>query len=214
MPVLEKLAAGYRAFRTLYFETNKTLYRRLVKDGQKPKVAVIACSDSRVDPALVLQAEPGDIFSIRNVANLVPPFEVDGDVSYHGTSAALEFAVTCLGVEHVVVFGHAHCAGINAMVQGQQGGDVAGTFIPAWTSIAARAFERAKHEEPCSEGEDLLRCCERNAVLVSLDNLMSFPFIHERVADGRLQIHGWYLDIAEGALATYDPATKTFVPVS
>lgn len=210
--VIKKLVAGFNDFRARYFFERQNLYRRLVSQGQKPKVAVIACADSRVDPAIVLQVEPGDIFAIRNVANLVPPFEVDeeGDVSYHGTSAALEFAVEVLGVEHIVVFGHAHCAGIQAMIDNQQQGKIAGRFIHAWTAIAAQAFHRAKTIDPNVSGEALARCCERQAVLVSLENLMSFPFIQERVDAGTLEIHGWYLDIVEGELMAYDPQRATF----
>lgn len=211
-PVIRKLVDGFNDFRERYFSERQSLYRKLVSQGQKPKVAVIACADSRVDPAIVLQVEPGDIFAIRNVANLVPPYEQDedGDVSYHGTSAALEFAVDVLGVEHVVVFGHAHCAGVQAMIHGQQGGEVAGRFIPAWTSIAAKAYHRAKDAQPDAEGADLARCCERQGVLVSLENLMTFPFIKDRVEAGTLQVHGWYLDIAEGELSSFDPDTNAF----
>ncbi|MFC1672560.1 carbonic anhydrase [Pseudomonadota bacterium] len=209
-PIINKLIMGFSDFRTRYFNERKPLYRRLVSQGQKPKVVVIACADSRVDPAIVLQVEPGDIFAIRNVANLVPPYEEHGDVSYHGTSAALEFAVTQLGVEHVVVFGHAHCAGIQTMINAQEGQAVPGHFIPSWTSIASEAYNRAHAEKPDAEGEDLARCCEKHAVLVSLDNLMTFPFVREGVDAGTLQIHGWYLDIAEGELAAFDPDAGEF----
>ena len=185
-PIIKKLVQGFNDFRERYFSERQSLYRSLVKDGQKPKVAVIACADSRVDPAIVLQVEPGDIFAIRNVANLVPPYETDeeGDVSYHGTSAALEFAVNVLGVEHVVVFGHAHCAGIQTMINAQQGATIPGRFIASWTAIAAEAFHRAKDAEPTAKGEDFARCCERHAVLVSLDNLLTFPFIKDKVDAG------------------------------
>jgi len=214
-PIIDKLIIGFTFFRDRYFNDRKDLYRRLVHEGQKPKVAVVACADSRVDPAIVLQADPGDIFAIRNVANLVPPFEedVDGATSYHGTSAALEFAVEQLGVEHIVVFGHAHCSGVKAMIHGQEGTKVAGRFVPAWTSIVDKAYTRAKTQDPDLKGDALDRSCERQAVLVSLDNLMTFPFIRERVEAGTLQIHGWYLDIAEGDLSSYDDSEKRFTPL-
>ena len=214
-PIINKLIFGFTSFRERYFSERKDLYRRLVREGQKPKIAMIACADSRVDPAIVLQADPGDIFAIRNVANLVPPFEEAGDdkISYHGTSAALEFAVEQLGVEHVVVFGHAHCSGVKAMVNGRQGSPVAGRFVPAWTSIVDKAYTMAKAKNPTAEGDELDRCCERQAVLVSLENLMTFPFIRERVEAGSLEIHGWYLDIAEGELAHYNPEKDQFETV-
>jgi len=211
--IINKLIFGFTHFRERYFSERKDLYRRLVREGQKPKIVMIACADSRVDPAIVLQADPGDIFSIRNVANMVPPYEENEDVTYHGTSAALEFAVGHLGVEHIVVFGHAHCAGVKAMVQGQQGNPVAGHFVPAWTSIVDRAYTMAKTKNPTAEGEELDRCCERQSVLVSLENLMTFPFIRERVEAGDLEIHGWYLDIAEGELSQYNASADKFETV-
>jgi len=209
-PVIRKLVQGFNNFRTLYFTERQSFYRTLVDEGQKPKVAVIACADSRVDPAIVLQVEPGDIFAIRNVANLIPPYDEHSDQSYHGTSAALEFAVEELGVEHIVVFGHAHCAGIQAMIDTQEGGPDAGAFVTLWTSIASPAFARARIDKPMAQGEDLARCCEKHAVVVSLENLQTFPFVAEGIDAGTLQIHGWYLDIAEGALSAYDAARKTF----
>jgi len=214
-PIINKLIFGFASFRDRYFNQRKDLYRRLVLDGQKPKVAVIACADSRVDPAIVLQTDPGDIFAIRNVANLVPPYEDDlpGATSYHGTSAALEFAVEQLGVEHVVVFGHAHCSGVKAMIEGQQGNQVAGRFVPAWTSIVDTAYLRTKTAQPDIQGDALERSCEREAVLVSLENLMTFPFIRTRVEAKTLHIHGWYLDIAEGELSGYDADKKSFTPL-
>jgi len=212
-PIINKLIFGFTSFRNRYFSERKDLYRRLVRDGQKPKICMIACADSRVDPAIVLQADPGDIFSIRNVANMVPPFQEDADVTYHGTSAALEFAVAHLGVEHVVVFGHAHCAGVKAMVNGQQGNPVAGYFVSAWTSIVDKAYTMAKAKNPTAEGDELDRCCERQAVLVSLENLMTFPFIRDRVEAGTLELHGWYLDIAEGQLSHYNASEDRFETV-
>jgi carbonic anhydrase len=213
-PIIRKLIRGFNDFRDHYFVEHQSLYNGLVSNGQRPKVAVIACADSRVDPAIVLQVEPGDIFAIRNVANLVPPYEETDDQAYHGTSASLEFAVTELGVEHVVVFGHAYCAGIQAMIDTQKGNHVSGRFVALWTSIAAKAYETAKSENPEATGETLARCCERHAVLVSLENLKTFPFIQAGLEAGTLEIHGWYLDIAKGELSSYDETDKTFKLIS
>ena len=126
MTGIETLLDGFRKFREMYFEKAPGLYRDLLIHGQNPRFAVVACSDSRVDPAIVLQTEPGDIFAVRNVAALVPPREDDGH--YHGTSAALEFAVSELGVDHIIILGHAHCGGVAAMVRKQESGVVGGTF--------------------------------------------------------------------------------------
>lgn len=207
---IEAMIAGFNSFRGQYFEKNKPLYQRLVKAGQNPNVAVIACSDSRVDPAIVLQAEPGDIFSIRNVANLVPPFVEDD--SHHGTSAALEFAVCGVGVEHIIVFGHAHCAGIEAMISEQKGEHVPWHFVGPWANIAAGAYVRTQKEMQGKpfDAELEARCCEKNSVIISLENLMTFPFIAERVKNGSLSLHGWYLDIVEGTLHAYDEDKKIF----
>ena len=136
MDPIAKLITGFKAFRDGRFQDQRAAYQALVNQGQKPKVAIFACSDSRVDPAIVLQADPGDLFIVRNVANLVPPHERAGH--FHGTSAALEFAVTGLGVDHIIIIGHAHCGGIAAMVRKQESGVVGGTFITAWTDRCAR----------------------------------------------------------------------------
>jgi len=213
-PIIQKLIKGFNDFRHHYFKERQGLYTHLVRHGQRPKVAVIACADSRVDPAIVLQVEPGDIFAIRNVANLIPPYDDNDDQAYHGTSAALEFAVTKLGVDHVVVFGHAYCAGIQAMIDAQEGAPESGRFVRLWTSIAAKAYTRAQAENPDAQGEDLARCCEKEAVLVSLENLRGYPFVEDGLNAGTLEIHGWYLDIAKGELSSYDPASKTFTTLT
>lgn len=208
MSHLELLAAGYRAFKAKVFDRNRAVYRKLVNEGQKPKVCMIACADSRVDPALVMQVEPGEVFTIRNVANLVPPFEEQG--TYHGVSAALEFAVTGLEVEDIVVLGHAHCGGIGALIAKGDDKPVTDTFITRWMTIAEEALHRADDAHPGLTGEDRARACERSAVLVSLDNLMTFPWIKERVEAGTLRLNGWYFDLVEGALQRYNSETGMF----
>ncbi len=212
MAGIETLLDGFRKFREMYFEKAPGLYRDLLSQGQNPRFAVVACSDSRVDPAIVLQTEPGDIFAVRNVAALVPPHEDDGH--YHGTSAALEFAVTQLAVDHIIILGHAHCGGVAAMVRGQEGGEVGGKFITAWTELLREARERALAADPGLDGEALLSASERQAVRLSLDNLTTFPFVHEAVAAGNLNLHGWYLNIFEGALELWNPGTETFERLS
>ncbi|MEE8188739.1 MAG: carbonic anhydrase [Kiloniellales bacterium] len=208
MSGIETLLNGFRKFREMYFEKAPGLYRNLLSQGQNPRFAVVACSDSRVDPAIVLQAELGDIFAVRNVAALVPPYEEDGH--YHGTSAALEFAVTGLGVEHIIVIGHAHCGGVAAMVRKQEGGDVGGKFMTAWTDLLREARERALAIDPGLDGDALLGASERQSVRLSLDNLTTFPFVRQAMAAGNLSLHGWYLNIFEGALEIWNPDTETF----
>ena len=206
------LLNGFRKFRELYYEKSPSLYQDLIRYGQKPRFAVLACSDSRVDPAIVLQTEPGDIFAVRNVAALVPPFEKDG--LYHCTSAALEFAVRGLHVEHIIIIGHAHCGGVASMIRKQEGREElvydGGTFIGAWTDLLRDAYERAVESNPELKGDALLRAAEHQAVRLSLDNLTTFPFIRKAVSAGELTLQGWYLNIFDGALEIWNPEDKRF----
>jgi carbonic anhydrase len=196
----------------MYFEKSPGLYRDLLVHGQNPRFAVVACSDSRVDPAIVLQTEPGDIFAVRNVAALVPPYEEDG--RYHGTSAALEFAVTGLKVDHIIVIGHAHCGGVAAMVHKQEGGEIGGKFISAWTDLLREARERALTLDPKLEGDALLRASERQSVRLSLENLVTFPFVRDAMTAGNLNLHGWYLNIFEGSLEVWNAESGIFEPLA
>lgn len=208
MAGIETLLDGFRNFREIYFEKAPDLYRDLLNHGQSPRFAVVACSDSRVDPAIVLQTKPGDIFAVRNVAALVPPYESDGH--YHGTSAALEFAVTGLNVDHIIIIGHAHCGGVEAMVSKQEGSDGDGSFIAAWTDLLCEARERALAEAPGLEGRALMAASERQSVRLSLENLVTFPFVREAMSAGTLTLHGWYLNIFEGALEIWNSDAQAF----
>ncbi len=202
---------GYRSFRDDVFETSRPLIKELVAEGQSPEVAVVACSDSRVDPAILFQADPGDLFVIRNVANLVPPMEQEG--TFHGTSAALEYAILGLGVKHLIVLGHAHCGGIKAMMSPDLGDDQY-TFVPSWVSMLEAAHRRVLATMAQASDETRIRACEQNAVLVSLENLTTFPWVRERVATGDLKLHGWYVDIATPELCAYDWEAGKFTTVA
>jgi carbonic anhydrase len=211
MDPIAKLTAGFKVFRDGRFEEQRATYEALVDEGQKPKVALIACSDSRVDPATLLQADPGDLFIVRNVANLVPPYEREG--YYHGTSAALEFAVQHLEVDHVIVLGHAHCGGIRSLFEIRERGSEGNHFVPPWMGLVRSASLRVEGTMPDASVEAKVRVCEQSAVLVSLENLMTFPCIRERVGQGRLRLQGWYIDIRSCTLHIYDPARQNFEPV-
>ncbi len=211
MDSVAKLTAGFKKFRDDGFPEKRAAYEALVDQGQSPKVALVACSDSRVDPALVLQADPGDLFVVRNVANLVPPHERDGH--YHGTSAALEYAVEHLEVGHLIVFGHAHCGGIRSMFAKTGEGSEGNQFVLPWMSLVRSAYLRVQGTMPNASEDEKARACEQSAVLVSLENLMTFPAIRERVIDGRLHLHGWYLDIRSCTLHIYDPIQQRFEAV-
>lgn len=206
MEEIDKLVRGFARFRRRYFQQEPALFDHLRREGQSPKVLVIACCDSRVDPALITDANPGDLFVVRNVANLVPPYETGGQ--RHGTSAALEFAVRCLRVRHVVVMGHAHCGGIRALVRGMDGD--AGEFIVPWMSAARRARDEVLKRMPQADADAQARAVEQAAIRTSLDNLLTFPWVKERVERGELDLHGWYFDIDEGQLLRYDSRAGAF----
>ncbi|MCI0754191.1 carbonic anhydrase [Teichococcus vastitatis] len=191
---LEDLFAGYQRFRAEVWPERRKLFEALARDGQSPRALVIACSDSRVDPAMVFNAAPGELFIVRNVANLVPPYKPDGD--YHGTSAAIEFAVCVLEVPRIIVLGHAMCGGVRALLNGFPDGTR--DFVQPWmTGIAAEARRRTLACTPV-EAEEAQAQCELETVKLSLRNLLTFPFVAERIASGSLTLHGGSFDIRTG----------------
>lgn len=203
----QQLIEGFRRFREQHFGNNEALYRQLVEQGQTPNIMVVACCDSRVDPSLVLECAPGDLFVIRNVANLVPPAENQGQ--YHGTSAALEFGVRNLEVQHIIVLGHAHCGGIRTLLE-TGGANKPDSYIDDWMRLVENARAGVQEEMPEASMEAQACACEQQAILVSLRNLMTFPWIRERVENGTLTLHGWYFDIKHGQLLRYNPVTSVF----
>lgn len=224
---IRRLMSGMKNFRSRHYEDDPGTMRRLVEEGQKPDVLLIGCSDSRVDPALLMQAEPGELFVVRNVANLVPPY--GPDQGYHGTSAALEYAVRVLRVRHVVVLGHAHCGGIQGLIRLRAGETLTGDFIAPWVSIASEACDQyvtaavADAEKQGEDPEERRKAVfhrltenpflvERAAVLRSIDNLMTFPCIREKVQAGSLHLHGWWFDLETGDLWALDPVRRVFSP--
>lgn len=211
MDPIAKLTAGFKVFRDGRFREQRATYEALVDRGQNPKVALVACSDSRVDPAMVLQADPGDLFIVRNVANLVPPYEREGH--YHGTSTAVEYAVQHLEVGHVIVLGHAHCGGIRSLFEKPDESRQENHFVPSWMSLVQSAYLRVEGTMPDAPEEEKARICEQSAVLVSLENLMTFPSVRERVASRRLRLHGWHIDIRSCTLQVYDPRQQHFESV-
>ncbi|CDH44297.1 MAG: carbonic anhydrase [Candidatus Competibacteraceae bacterium] len=208
MPEIRKLLQGFQRFRVKSFEPNRELFNRLAMQGQTPRTLLIGCSDSRVDPAILTDSDPGEIFVVRNVANLVPPFETGG--RYHGTSAALEFAVCNLKVHSVVILGHSHCGGISALLDGYGENDEGEGYIAPWVRIAAEARNEVLERWPDASREFKQRACERAGVRVSLRNLLTFPFVRQRVDAGELNVYGWYYDLENGELLQYDPEKDRF----
>ena len=204
----QNLVKGFQRFREEHFESNDSLYQQLVKEGQTPKTLVVGCCDSRVDPALVLDCEPGDLFVIRNVANLVPP--VEGRAGHHGTTAALEYGVRILGVYHIIVLGHAQCGGIGALVR-SGGVSNPGSFIDDWMCLVESARSSVMKDMPTATLKEQTRACEQRSILVSLANLMTFTWVRERVEAGNLTLHGWYFDIEHGQLLRYDTTAAEFI---
>jgi carbonic anhydrase len=204
-PVI-KLLAGFKRFRERYFLTEGSLYGNQLSSGQSPKTLVIACSDSRVDPSLMASASPGDLFVIRNVANLVPPFEPEGR-GLHGVSAAIEFAVKNVKVENIVILGHRQCGGIQALVKGSSDSDL---FVGPWVKIAEPARLKVLAENPHADTESLCRLCERESIVVSLNNLKTFPFISAAIEERGLNIIGIYFDLEKGHLLEYEEMSDSF----
>ena len=189
----DELTAGYRRFRADHWPTARAEYETLATKGQKPHTLIVACSDSRADPALIFDAKPGELFVVRNVANLVPPYEPDGKL--HGVSAALEFGVKVLGVKRIVVMGHAHCGGVNAMIHGAP--DIVADFVGPWI---AQGTPVVQHVAETVAPDQLERAAEEAIVRLSIRNLRTFPWIAEREAKGELQLSGLHFGIADGAL--------------
>jgi carbonic anhydrase len=189
----DALLSGYRRFREGHWAEAKAEYEALAAEGQRPHTLVVACSDSRADPALIFDTAPGQLFVVRNVANLVPPYQPDGRL--HGVSAALEFGVKVLNVSRIVVMGHAHCGGVNAMLNGAP--ENCRDFVAPWVAQAAPAVRRvAEVVEP----DQVEQAAEEAVVRLSIDNLRTFPWIAGREAAGQLVLSGLHFGIADGIL--------------
>lgn len=211
-PLPAYLVQRYQGWKATSYVENKAWYRRLAQDGQRPRAMIISCCDSRVHVTSIFGADQGEFFIHRNIANLVPPYQPDGD--HHGTSATIEYAVQALQVAHIIVLGHSNCGGIHSchdMCSGKAPElDEKSSFVGRWMDILRPGYDRVAHIEDDEAREKAL---EKEAVLVSLENLMSFPFVRDTVDDERLTVHGLWTDIAEGGLEYYDPKNRQFLKV-
>lgn len=196
----DRLVRGYKDFREKYAQGDHSVMRYLARNGQAPKIMVIACCDSRVDPALILQADPGELFVVRNVANIVPPYEKDDQ--HHGTSAALEFGINFLKVEHLILLGHSQCGGIEALLNSHL--PKKDDFITNWVTLLKG------NETPHTSNVDEYA---QATLLQSCENCMTFPWIREKVLANQLQIHVWFFDINPGEILTYYPETNSYHPL-
>ena len=200
------LLEGYKAFATQRLPTEQNRYRELSVKGQSPETMVIGCCDSRVSPEVIFDAGPGELFVVRNIANLVPTYQPDEGA--HGVSAALEFAVTVLKVKHIVVLGHAQCGGIRAFIDKIEP-LTPGDFIGRWMQMFIKPGEVVEQREHETMAQFVERI-EKAAVFRSLENLMTFPFVRKAVESGQMQTHGAYFGVAEGSLFLLDKAAKEF----
>jgi carbonic anhydrase len=204
MPEFAALVEGYKRFRTEGYVEQKARFDHLASEGQAPPIMIISCCDSRVDPATIFDTVPGQVFALRNVANLVPPYETGGGL--HGVSAAIEFGVLGLGVKHIIVLGHAQCGGIKAALEGGDLGLPGRSFVDDWVDI----IRDARNQVVAASPPDPQRTLELDAIRVSLNNLRSFPFIAERKEQGALKLHGAYFGIADGGLHVLDEMSGAF----
>ena len=208
-PFPARLTEGYRAFLDDRFDREKSRYEEL-SEGQTPKIMLIGCCDSRVSPEIIFDARPGEMFVARNVANLVPPFSPDD--ALHGTSAALEYAVQALRVEHIVVLGHGRCGGIRAFADDAQGPLSSGDFIGKWITLIGPAAQRTGGRGRNETLENYVERLALASIQQSLANLRSFPCVQILESKGRLQLHGAYFAVATGVLMLLDPISGQFVP--
>ncbi len=208
----EALTDRFRRFKLRHFMPNADRYEELATHGQDPEVMVISCSDSRVDPETIFTAMPGEMFVVRNVANLVPTYEVGG--RYHGVSSAIEFAIMNLRVKHLIIMGHSGCGGIKAALNQSAAIQTEAMFISRWMSMLdeARLHVLTKHETASSAEKH--RLLELECIKTSIKNLRTFPFVKKEEDKGRLSLHGAYFDIATGTLSVLNHSRDEFFPLS
>lgn len=206
------LIQRYHGWKATTHSENKAWYRRLAEDGQRPRAMIISCCDSRVHVTSIFGADQGEFFIHRNIANLVPPYLPDGD--HHGTSAAIEYAVKSLKVAHLIIIGHSNCGGIKECHEMCSGNapqlEEKTSFVGRWMDILRPGFEKVAQIE---DADARMVALEKQAVLVSLENLMTFPFVRDAVEDERLTLHGLWTEIGEGTLQHYDVAHDEFVEI-
>lgn len=195
----KKLLGGYESFRTKYAHGDRSVMQYLSRYGQNPATMVVACCDSRVDPALILNCDPGDLFVVRNVANIIPPYEKDE--MHHGTSAALEFGICFLKVEQLIILGHSQCGGIQALLESDH--SKPNDFIDNWVSLIKTDLTDLGHSDECAQA----------ALHQSHRNCMTFPWIRSAVDEGSLVIHLWFFDIKTGQIFTYSDELKAYKPL-
>ena len=214
--MLKFIKEGFKDFKKNYYENDKPYIDKYVRNGQKPKLMVIACSDSRVDPAILFQTKPGEVFSVRNVANLVPPYNPDKGL--HGVSAAIEFGVLDLKIKDIIILGHAHCGGIKALCNNFNSNmdkshkkKAPREFIDSWMNIASPIMAKINLK---NSSEPLQHFIEKESIKNSIENLKTFPWIIELIKNKELNIHGWWFELKSGELFCFDENKNNFININ
>jgi carbonic anhydrase len=206
----DRLLEGYTAFLGGRLREEQSRYQELAESGQAPQIMVVGCCDSRVSPEVIFDARPGELFVVRNVANIIPPYEPDGHA--HGVSAALEFGIAALKIKHIVVLGHAQCGGVRAFAEDAEPLSP-GDFIGNWMKLMAPAMEKAGPRGALSPA-DYLQKLEQANIVNSIENLMTFPRLAKMIERGTVMVHGAYFGVATGALSVRDRETGEFRPIA
>ncbi len=206
----QRLIDGYNAFAAGRLQKEQDRYRELAEEGQQPHIMVVGCCDSRVSPEVIFDARPGELFVVRNVANIIPPYSPDGQA--HGVSAALEFGIGALRIKHIVVLGHAHCGGVKAYAE-ETAPLSPGDFIGQWMQLMAPAVRKLGPMGGVESRADYLARLEQANISNSLDNLMTFPLLAKLIDKGKVATHGAYFGVASGDLSVLDQATGKFEPI-
>ena len=209
--ILKNLIEGNKNFRKYNFPRIESELQELVKHGQKPEVMFIGCSDSRVTPDLMLNTRPGDMFILRNVGNFVPPFKHDED--FHGSAAAIEYAIAVLKVRHIIICGHSHCGACKSLYEEIPEND-SFIHVKTWLNLGKQAKERTLKNKKFTTEEEMYRATERNSIRHQLDNLLTYPDVVKLLETGELKIHGWYYDIETGSIDFYDKENDNFKPLN
>jgi len=209
---LDDLIKGNQKFKNVHFPKLEEKYGKLIENGQNPQILFIGCSDSRVVPDLIVNSKPGDMFILRNMGNFVPPFTDDND--YHGSSSAIEYAVSVLGVKDIIVCGHSHCGAISSLYK-DLSNEPDLQLVRKWLTLGQKAKEYTTlalgHN---ASKENLLRTTEKISIKHQLENLLTYPAVNKKVHNGELDIHGWYYKIEDGSIEVYDGKTCGFIPLN
>lgn len=211
---INEIIQGYREFKNKYFGSDTSLYKKLTEYGQKPKALVIACSDSRVHPAILINSKPGELFVVRNVANLVPPYQKANQ--YPAVGASLEFGVCVLNVKHVILLGHSQCGGIANLIESKNKSNETNNtptykLVENWTKIAAPALDIITRKHADETLEEKINLCGKYSLINSLNNLRSFPFINEKEQNNELYLHVWNFELETGLITSYDEKIEKFI---